>query len=888
MRRSAIRSLSCFSALALVEACYGSARTDPPDAACVPATCAARGKSCGTIDDGCGHELRCGVCVSPQTCGADNVCGCTPASCAAQGKNCGTMPDGCGGTVSCGSCSGTDTCGGGGPNACGTRPCEKKTCAELGKECGLNSNNCDAPLDCGTCGEGRVCDDGRCVQPLLVVSRALALDKAAVRQGESLAATILWANPSAVPIAVTEVTLAVRPPGGTHSGGPFLNLVPTIPSATVQPGATLTLSASRLFVASDALGRWEGYSTYRDSNGAWHDGPSASFDVLAPSPDAGTEAPDAGLLPDGGPSHADAQVITGPDASVDPPDASLPPSACATEPLRTTGTIYYVCDCQSGAAPGCAAGSDSNSGTSPDAPWKSLGKTFSGGRITDDNDKAFSTFETMAAGSTLALCRGGSWTNVLGMYPFGSGTVQNQNCSAGAWTPLRANADPGLGASNPAVGTCDLRDYYPPRSTGSLPRPKIQLARVGDEYNEYGAAGVNLFAHLGWYQNYSQRQQGLRFLNLEIVGPNPAQEGAVAFQIYGSTTDVEMCNLDIHNGAKALDITTASTTQRIVLKDSYIHENYGSGSIGAVSGAAVDLVIDSNTFDHNGGDVASGRSHSVYFTQSSPERQCASGIPKVGAYCLIPRIKLTNNEIRRSAWGSGTGCSGAPLVVHDPFTDMVIENNYFHEPAGTAQGTCYGILLSNGGEAAYNPNVIIRRNRVFNVGWRAIQVDGAPDALIENNVIALTGTGQCIAYPAVAYDPATDLPSNNGKVRNNTCYLPDGTDGEACVMGIEEGTHVYSSNACQVGRGAAVFSIPSGSTDVANLGIVSNDATAWFAHASTDSAAADFTPKAGSALVGAADPATHSPQAIGTVIWTAMDPPKARVHSPTDVGAYER
>jgi hypothetical protein len=45
---------------------------------------------------------------------------CTPTSCAAQGKNCGTISDGCGGSLTCGACSGSQTCGGGGvSNVCG-------------------------------------------------------------------------------------------------------------------------------------------------------------------------------------------------------------------------------------------------------------------------------------------------------------------------------------------------------------------------------------------------------------------------------------------------------------------------------------------------------------------------------------------------------------------------------------------------------------------------------------------------------------------------------------------------------------------------------------------------------------------------------------------------
>jgi len=93
-------------------------------APCTPTTCAAKGLNCGTIPDGCGGTLTCGVCTAPQTCGGGgvaNICGvCTPTTCAAKGLNCGTIPDGCGGTLTCGVCTAPQTCGGGGvANVCG-------------------------------------------------------------------------------------------------------------------------------------------------------------------------------------------------------------------------------------------------------------------------------------------------------------------------------------------------------------------------------------------------------------------------------------------------------------------------------------------------------------------------------------------------------------------------------------------------------------------------------------------------------------------------------------------------------------------------------------------------------------------------------------------------
>lgn len=97
---------------------------------CVSISCAAQSKNCGTLSDGCGETINCGTCDLPgDSCaggGVTNVCGhslpsCTPTSCAAEGKDCGTMSDGCGGTLNCGTCSGLgEACGASGEeNVCG-------------------------------------------------------------------------------------------------------------------------------------------------------------------------------------------------------------------------------------------------------------------------------------------------------------------------------------------------------------------------------------------------------------------------------------------------------------------------------------------------------------------------------------------------------------------------------------------------------------------------------------------------------------------------------------------------------------------------------------------------------------------------------------------------
>lgn len=109
-------------------ACVNSAcQAAPPPPMCTPVTCAAVGKNCGQIGDGCGGIIACGSCQVGLICGAGgtaNVCGaptCIPKTSASfPGLNCGVVANGCGGVINLGSCQGSQTCGGGGiANQCG-------------------------------------------------------------------------------------------------------------------------------------------------------------------------------------------------------------------------------------------------------------------------------------------------------------------------------------------------------------------------------------------------------------------------------------------------------------------------------------------------------------------------------------------------------------------------------------------------------------------------------------------------------------------------------------------------------------------------------------------------------------------------------------------------
>lgn len=126
-------------------------------------SCRDAGADCGTMDDGCGHQLVCGDCVLPQSCGASgtpNRCGCESKTCMELGAECGEVFDGCDGTAICGTCPPNQICGGAGPNRCGSNPCEPTSCSLLGIACGPMSDGCGSVLNCGSCVAPNSCGGG--------------------------------------------------------------------------------------------------------------------------------------------------------------------------------------------------------------------------------------------------------------------------------------------------------------------------------------------------------------------------------------------------------------------------------------------------------------------------------------------------------------------------------------------------------------------------------------------------------------------------------------------------------------------------------------------------------------------------------------------------------
>jgi hypothetical protein len=561
-------------------------------------------------------------------------------------------------------------------------------------------------------------------------------------------------------------------------------------------------------------------------------------------------------------------------------------SSCANMPLRSTGTIHYFCDCAAGSQAGCVAGSDANDGLSPSTPKQTWGA-------------AISAFNAMNAGDTIALCKGGAWglasTSTPKYCSFGLG---NSKCTAGASLTDPANAS-----------TCDIRDYGP--SWGGTAKPL--LAGSGD---------------LAWVTRQTGSTNGVRILNLAFQGSNLGPRGGVYNQQIGLLTGVcgtpisdsgwLVCNNTFSNMRIGIQGPQSGTASNFTVKGNIFTMNDLDAILGFGNGS--NNSIDANVFDNNGGfphPITGNAAHYVYLT---PLSNTGVGV--------ATNTSVVNNQFVRSAAATTPApgaCATGILVSHGQFQTLNLENNLL-DPGPGATGSCYGIqFTAAGSDNTYFRGATVRRNVIQNASGQGISLGQAPGAIIENNIVSLTGTDtwkQGIASPVDAARPGLDDVANNVTIRNNTIYLANAPGvGQNAIHAGGEGTgHVIANNTvyapngkcfntplghCSVTTtqqcttdtnfGERVPSCPSGETCVADstaYTFIGNQAcyggAAWgttydnTVHITSNplftNPPIDFTPAAGSPLIGAGS-AANAPPTDFTLTKTRPNPPS--------IGAYE-
>ncbi|MFQ5857204.1 MAG: cellulase family glycosylhydrolase [Anaerolineae bacterium] len=528
---------------------------------------------------------------------------------------------------------------------------------------------------------------------------------------------------------------------------------------------------------------------------------------------------------------------------------------------------YFVCDCSTGADPDCVPGDDANDGTTTTTPWRTY-------------EKARSEFGNLSAGGSIRFCQGGTFD----LTSAGDRWV-NYNCTA----------------ANP----CTVSDYTPLWASGDEGRPLLRkTAGHAFRLGEYGDA---------------VHDEGYVFENFDLTCTACETDNGYGFFLHSDVDDVVIDNVWIDgfdigvylggSNACAGDPDCDAHNDRLTLQNCTILNSLSHGFLGGGD----DLVIRDCYFENNG--TTPIFDHNIYLSDAD--------IYPGGSQASATGIRITGNELHRSAIDGDGDCAATSLVAHGNLTDLLIEGNVVREDVGRAKNVCWGISIDAGYATPERfEDVRIRGNKVINVGSVAIGISACVGCLIENNVVIHE---QAFGVTAIAVPDTSqesgDAQTTGAIVRNNSIYVTSPDWGTGIRVDSEGVGHTIVSNAMEYGGTSDWWScleadLPASSYDAIDynvceyssgvwanwVGDLSNwQALGWGAHSqATDpgfTSSSDLSPALESAaVVAAGHPTLSSPTDIdgnsrdaapdaGAYEWSAgtgqPTPTPTNTHTPT-------
>jgi hypothetical protein len=421
-------------------------------------------------------------------------------------------------------------------------------------------------------------------------------------------------------------------------------------------------------------------------------------------------------------------------------------AACASAPIRSSGPVYYYCDCQAGAAPGCVAGDDASAGTSPDAPRRT---------VADARER----FNALPAGGTVAFCRGGAFEV--------QGTAHLANAACRASKP------------------CDWRDYAPP--WGATAERPVFLA------------GTTHFLWMG----RADHDEGYRFWNLDIR--HTGGEG-ISFWFSSDVTDVDVCNVAGSGGdaAGVINPYVARLTIRNSRWSTYAKQGFIGGAedltidantfvdVGAMRGPQFHAI-----YLGGGGDPTStpGGWRNERITNNEIRLQSCRGSP-IAVHGRHVGVVIENNLL--VATQATGGCYGMSVSNGGYPYSTWVRNASIRRNRLTIAGGGEGISLAGCAGCVVSDNTIALTDPAS--GHRGIAVPDAParpgmsppeqintGTIVQNNSIYLASTGHGIFVGHEGEDYV---------VENNAVW----TAGPSCY-GVTRPTLRQAGNYCRAGKG---------------------------------------------------------------------------------------
>jgi hypothetical protein len=466
-------------------------------------------------------------------------------------------------------------------------------------------------------------------------------------------------------------------------------------------------------------------------------------------------------------------------------------------------------------------GSDANSGLTPALAKQTI-------------TSALSTFNSMAAGDTVALCRTGAWDSV------GNTGISNSHCGQGG---------AGWPAPNANTTTCDFRDYVPSWGTSSSAVPILNTT-AGQVFS-WGAGTAG---------------KGFRFWNIEFNVP-ATLSGVGTWEIDSPTGYIDICNVNWHDGDFAFNDQSAALDSAGMGHYTIRNSSFYRSQDMAILGASDYLITDSNYFENNGL-RNTPQMHATYYQQNCSAPGCIGG-------------QIVNNHYVTSTALPPTGdlCGGVQMVIHGLHSGLIVENNLV-ENIGGANANCYGIQSAHSAANAAFVNMKIRRNRVINSPGTAIENSCCQNCLVSDNIVV---NGSIVLNSDTACGTGTP---GGTTTQNNDIYngsMTYGAGGGAANV-FTDNNAFYNTGCAALGDNAAgVITVTAPTT----TGRQSNNYCRSSATAIWNNPTTDFTPL--SPLIAAANQTFYDTPAVGSVAWSATDTGTARSPpSPAvDIGAMQ-
>ena len=329
-------------------------------------------------------------------------------------------------------------------------------------------------------------------------------------------------------------------------------------------------------------------------------------------------------------------------------------------------------------------------------------------------EKLFATFKWMNGGDRVLLCRGGKFEYS------GAKKLFNYRCSA--------------------EKTCTISDY------GAKSSPAPELIYTG--------------THSGlWFSDAPKNRAdgGYNISNIKLKSDKKTGYGIfIADEVNDFHVDnvhVEGFGVGFNSAGSGPNPFTNRMHDRVSLTNSIVINNSQQGFLGACN----DCLIENNLFKNNG----YGRAifhHNIYVGAASNAR--------------YQNITIRNNRLYQSAMVNNE-CAGTSLVAHGNIDNLTIEDNILEEDKHAVQGHCNGNSVAQGyGEKvdeSFN-NVIIRRNKLTNLGAVGIGCASCNGALIVDNII-IDKSGVMNRGIAVPERREESVKSNKVVISNNRIYM---------------------------------------------------------------------------------------------------------------------